>query len=458
MSKNKKATNSVAKEAAETKQAPSVEDKKETKVNVVEIGNIDFTKSQKSDGGLDANHQVDLLKMMHETYRVDPSAATRYGIPQEAVDKINRCTAIGQVAIFAHEILAGKSPFATSMRISQLEVIKEVAPLLGITIDTKALPAPKADGTVEVPSTAVKITAAAKKAATEEIKAAAKKTKDNPNDIENEQELKDALLKILVKGNGSNRFYDKVSTAINFYRAYLGIKANKEGDTESSEALKNKTNVDILSEIAKLLGKCTFTINGMAKFLFESTQRSKSPVSAFCTFRDASLNEKTGLPQIDDSLVADIVKVLINWYATSEIDAINKGIEILKKDEKKNKVAIDSELAKIKNYEEVISYVMNPSRDVADNFIKNYTDNKSEGFKAARMMASKILNSYYRGIDVKKADPTSLQNNVQQYVGVITNLFLSPLDKINDYSEANITEITINVEEEEGEPSKKAQD
>lgn len=455
----KSAAEVVAEQVApETKQTSNKsEEKKDTSISVIQLGDLDKLAKDRATSGLDPNHTVDLLKIMHETYRIDPNASKRYDISQEAVDKINKITAIAQASVLINEVMIAQTPFAVSMRVSQLEALKEVAPFLGLSFDTKALPAPKENGIIEVPSTSVKITQATKKEVQVEQKAAAKVTKDNPNDIENEQELKDALLKILIKGNGSPRFYDKVTTAINFFRAYLNIQANKSDDKDAKlDSIKKKSNVDLLGEIAALLGKCTFTINGMAKFLFESTQRSKSPVSAFCTFRDASLNEKTGMPQIDDSLVADIVKILIKWYATSEIDSINKGIEVLKKDAKANKKAIDGELAKIKTYEETIGYVMNPSRDIADNFIDDYNDNKSEGFKAARMAASKILKTYYPGLDVKNANKESLEHNLQQYVGVITNMFLPALNQIGDYSAANITDIAVE-EKKEDDNSKKAQ-
>lgn len=461
MGKNTKAAKSAAQEAAAQQAAPaSKTNKQETanksQISVISLGDLDQLAQTRALSGLDPNHTVDLLKMMHETYRLDPTAAQKLNISQDSVDKINRITAIGQVAILTNEIMIAQTPFAVAMRVTQLEAIKEVAPMLGVTIDTKALPEPKGDGTIELPSNAVKVSKEAQKAVKEEQAVAAEKVELDPTKIEKEEDLKKSLLNILVKGNGSENLYDKIVTAINFYESYLGIQAGKSKDPEAARAaLKEKTRADFLLDISHLLGKCTFTIGGIAKFMYENTERTQSPVVAFCTLRDASLNKKTGMPQIDDQMVADIVKVLIRWYADSEITTTNesiasmqKDLELLKKDEKKNAKAIESgkkviENAKkhISDVEAVVTFVNMPGRDIIDNFPANYTDNKAEGFKLARMIGSKIMKSYYGDTNVKAVKMDSLVHNLQQYMGVITNMFLPPLNRIMDYSEANIGEL-----------------
>ena len=462
MGKKNNAAKSAAEQAASQQAAPASKTpkqetaEKKSQVSVIQLGDLDKLAQTRALSGLDPNHTVDLLKMMHETYRLDPTAAEKLHISQDSVDKINRITAIGQVAILTNEIMIAQTPFAVAMRVTQLEAIKEVAPMLGVTIDTKALPAPKADGTIELPSNAVKVSKEAEKAVKEEQAAAAEKVELDPTKINDEQSLKKSLLNILVKGNGSENLYDKISAAINFYDAYLGIQAGKAEDPDAARAaLKEKSRIDFLSEIAHLLGKCTFTIGGIAKFMYENTERTKNPVVAFCTLRSASLNKKTGMPQIEDQMVADIVKVLIRWFADTEITitkeviaGFERDIEILKKDEKKNAKGIEDGKKKIENaknhildVEKVVNYVNVPDREIIDNFSTNYTDNKSEGFKLARMIGSKILDTYYNGVAVKDVKMDSLVYNLQQYMGVITNMFLPPLSRITDYSEANITEL-----------------
>lgn len=465
MGKNKNKTAPSAAAAAAEQKAPGTQEQtsgnandstKSGKVAVVQLGDLDKLAQARALAGLDPNHTEDLLRMLDKRFYDDKDAAKRYNIAQDTVDKINEITAIGMVALLTNEISVAQTPFAIAMRRTQLDAIREAALSLGVDIDMKALPAPDKEGVVEVPSTAVKISKEAKKAAAEERAAAAKKVILDPTKIESEDQLKDSLLSILVKGNGSENFYNKVATAINFYESYLGIQANKaENKDELLAALKEKSRADLFSEIAHLLGKCTFTISGMAKFMFEQTERTKNPVVAFCTLRNASLNEKTGMPQIDDSLVADIVKVLIRWYADSEIqethdriEGFKKDLEVLKKDAKKNAKAIEQGNQKIKiaekhieDIEEVVTYANVPDRDIVDTFVDKYTDSNAEGYKFARMMGSKILDTYYPGTKANEMEQENLTHNLQQYVGVIFNMFLPAMQQLVDFSEANITEL-----------------
>ena len=471
MGKNKNKAASAAEQAAAQQAAPEVKTPKaeqpaeKSRISVIQIGDLDKLAQTRALSGLDPNHTVDLLKMMHETYRLDPAAAQKLNISQDDVDKINRITAIGQVAVLTNEIMIAQTPFAVAMRVTQLEAIKEVAPMLGVTIDTKALPAPKSDGTIELPSEAVKISKEAEKAAKEEQAAAQKEVITDPTKIENEEQLKDSLLKILVKGNGSENFYDKVATAINFYESYLSIQAaKKENKEEELAALKQKSRVDFLTDIAHLLGKCPFSIGGMAKFMYENAERTKSPVAAFCMLRNASLNKTTGMPQIDDTLIADIVKVLIRWYADSEIITSNevlagfeKNMAALKKDEKKNAKAIEQGNQKIANVkkhleqiETVVSYVNMPPREVIDAFSEDYVDSNREGYKMARMMGAKIIDTYYPGVKPKEIKQESLVHNLHQYMGIISNMFLPALEQMVDFSEANVSEL------EKAEPAEEA--
>ena len=81
-------------------------------INVIDMGKFTESTRQNTAGGMDPNRQVDLMKMMHETFRIDPDAAAKYGMVPDAVDKINRITAIGQVALLANEIAFAQNPFA----------------------------------------------------------------------------------------------------------------------------------------------------------------------------------------------------------------------------------------------------------------------------------------------------------------------------------------------------------
>ena len=317
--------------APETGQDPKNEASNKStskQVQVITLGDLDKLAQQRALAGMDPNHMEDLVGRMDDRFFKDPKAAERYHISQETVDSINEITARAMVALFANEVQLAQTPFAVRMRMSSLEAIQEAGEAMHINIDTKALPAPDKDGLIEVPSTAVKVSEEAEKGLAEERAIAAKKVVLDPTKIENEQQLKDTLLHILVKGNGATEnFYEKVAAAINFYESYLSIQANKSDNKEEElQKLKERSRCDFLTDISHMLGKCTFTISGMASFLFEHTQKTGNPVVAFCTFRKASLNKKTGVPQIDDTLVADIVKVLIRWYADTQISIVNESI------------------------------------------------------------------------------------------------------------------------------------
>lgn len=463
MAKNKKSANSAAQQAAAQQAAPATQTtgketpKKPTNVNVIQLEDLEkLAAAAKEGGSLDLNRTMDMIRVQHETFRMDPKAAERTGMSQESIDAINRINAIEQVAFMATVVTLDNTPFAVTMRAAQLPAILEAAAALGITIDQKALPAPDDKGNVTMLPGNIVVPEEKKDEIKKEVAAEKRKVELDPTKITSEQQLKDTLLHILVKGNGTENFYEKVASAINFYESYLSIQASKsENKDEELAKLKERSRCDFLTDISHLLGKCTFTISGMAKFLFEHTEKTKSPVVAFCTFRKASLNKKTGMPQIDDTLVADIVKVLIRWYADTEITTtqeviagFERDIESLKKDEKKNAEAIKQGAQKIAHakkhiddIEKVVTYCNMPSKSVVEEFEAAYTDNKSEGFKNARMIGSKIVDCYYPGVDIKGVKPESLMHNMKQYIGVICNMFLPPLEQMTDYSEANFTEL-----------------
>ncbi len=477
MAKKENAAKTAAKEMAKDAKTTQKEQKKEKdSISVIQLGDLDKLAQQKALSQLDPNHQVDLMtglrKMLHE----DPNAAVKYDISQDAVDKMNKLVMLGHVAIYVNTVLVENTPFAIMMRKSQLEAIKEVAPMLGITIDaTKALPAPeKGDDVVKLPSTAIDVSKDAAKKAVDEAKAATKSVKTNPVDIKTEEELHDALLNIITSGNGDSKLYPKIHTAIQFYRSYLDVQAEKADDPKKAHAdVKSRSNANLLADIADIIGEFPFTMGGMAKFMYDSVQDSHSPVVAFCTYREASLNEKTGMPQIEDQLVADTVKVLVDWMGRTEkakiqksIEACSKNIEVLKKDEKKNAKAIESNRVKMKQEKEklekvdhTIRYVTAPDSDVVDNFKETYQDNKHEMFKKCRMMFSKVMQTYYPGMKPNMVENKEvLLNNIHQYVGIISNFFRTPTSQLQGYNEANIVTLELKKEEENDDESKKAEE
>lgn len=465
MAKNKKGA-SAAEAAAAQQHAP--EEKPQTKVNVIDVRDLDPNNVKNGFGSLDANHTVDLLKIAHETFRTDPNAAARNGVSQEVVDTMNHVTAIGQVTMIAIQAQAGDTPFAAAVRAAYLPTIVEVARKeLGIVIDQKMLPAPNKDGIVNIPSSAVKPSKEAKEAIKEEVAASKKTVKNDPTKIENEDELRDALLSILSI-NSPGGFYNKISDATAFHKSYRELLASKSEDKDTIAAIKSETFADSLLKLTEFVGKCPFSLGGLANFMFDKTMESKNPVAAFCSFRDASLNKTTGMPSIDDHVVADIVKVFVKWCADSRIakakesiQACRDNIKALGKDKKNEKAvkANETEIKKINElineYNHTVGYAMMPSTTCAKEFIAAYNDNKSQGFKNARMTASKILATYYPGIKLTEVEHDNLMVILEQYFGVIINMFLPPVDQSAEYSESNIPQLKKVEKKTEEKPAEK---
>ena len=120
----------------------------------------------------------------------------------------------------------------------------------------------------------------------------------------------------------------------------------------------------------------------------------------------------------------------------------------MKKDPKKNAKAIEQGPQKIAaaekhiaDVENVVTYANAPSKDIVDSFVEAYSDDKNEYYKFARMMGSKIMDTYYPGIKPKEIKPECLNHNLQQYVGIIFNMFLPAMSRLVDYSEASVTEL-----------------
>lgn len=402
--------------------------------------------------GLDPNHQVDLMKMMHETFRVDPNAAEKYHMAPEAVAKINELTAIGQMVIFANEVEFGRNPFAIRMHVHQIETINSLMHEMGIGFNMNALPAPSSEGVVEVPSTAITVSKEAKKNLKEEHETAEQKVL-NPKDIETEEQLVTALKQIMVTRPS---IYDKIKESINFYQAYLKIQASKaENKDEELTIVNEKTRSQLLNEIASIVGSCPLVLSGLGHFMYSTVAGTKSVVSAFCKFRDATKSKKTSMPAITDEEIADYVTILIKWAANTKIAEFKNriatyenDIKLLSKDKKKNETAIKSANEKIETQKnniehvnEVLECVLNPSYDVVDNFIENYTNRDAEGHNAARKMFKCVVDTYYDDIVIEEMNQNNVKHNVQQYMGIITNLFHNPGETSVNYTEGNIVEL-----------------
>lgn len=282
-------------------------------------------------------------------------------------------------------------------------------------------------------------------------------TTTDPTKIENEEQLKNALLALLisVKDDPDKR----IQRAINFYQSYLKIQANKLENEDEKKAEMERINaiarIDLLKTITEIVGDSPFIFGGIGKLYCGHMAQTGSPIFPFCRHRQAATNNKTGVVDHDDQFIADIVKTIVTWTCNSVINGANqtiaeqkRAIEKRKGDVSHKKAAetvIKAQEEKIANQQELLNIINNPSFDIVDNLKENYKseDENSDGYKSARRLVRNIMDTYYRGIDVNTVDEDSLLHNCAQRGGVILNLFRGPLTKNNNYSEANLGELKI---------------
>lgn len=463
MGKNNKPNNKgkVVPPAPETEKVvePEVinDNKKEQKMNVIDAEGLRKELMNPSQSTLDANHRVDLLNGLDRHF-MQPNAAAKLGLSQETVDKVNAFTAHGWVAAAAFEMMYGQSEFATTLRVAQLPAFIEAAADMNIVIDQKALPAPSKEGTVQIPSTAIKPSKEAKEQIKKEHDIMVKKPEVDPTKIDSEEALKEAILFIMADRQNT---IEKITDSIDFYRSYLLIQAEKsEKAEEAKKSINDKSNVALFEEISKLVHDCPLVITGIGSKMGMFTGTTKSPISAFCMLRNAAKNRKTGEYALSDQEVADLTRIIVVWTTNLKIEKYKKNIEDheknlaeLNKNKKANAAGIEDVKAKIEScknsiehLEEIISCVTNPSSEVVDTLLDKY----AEKDRAAQSIFKQILEGYYLDVDAEKAEIADIKHNVQQRAGIIVNLFRDATTPLVQYNEANLTEMPM----KEGEPKK----
>ena len=428
--------------------AQSTEKKPEKKAEVLDMTNFVKSVQTTSVEGLDPNRRVDLLRMLHETFRMDVNAAERYHMSPETIAKINEISAIGQIAALACEVTYAKNPFAVRMNLSQLEAIKEVGTAVGVSIDTKALPAPDESGAVEISSEAIKVDKETKEKikAEEEIREVSVEL--DPNKIENEEQLILAIKQIMVT---RENVFQKINESLNFYQAYRKIQASRSDDKNALEKENKVSRIDLLRDMAKLVGDCPLVMQGVGRYMYQVTATSKSPITAFCMFRNTTKNRKTGAYALSDEEIAEYVRTLVEWTTDlkiakeeQRIDELKKNLEVLKKDEKKNEKGIkdteekiETATRNIQHFKDVISYVACPTNEVPANFIENYLAKDTTAIRTFKA----ITDSYYDDIVIKEMKQDGIRHNVEQLAGIITNMFRDPTARLEEYSEANLVDL-----------------
>lgn len=447
--------------AAPQVEAPTVETKKEEKVEVLKVEEVqtpanpmsEFTEAVKKATvrGLDPNRTVDLLNLSHSYFHDPDAAAERYGIKREVAVKMDQCTAIGVMTMFAQEVALADTPWSRTMRPAVLESMAEVAKEIGVTINLKSLPAPDKDGNVTITQEDVKVSAETKKKLKEEKELLEGKPELDVNKIENKMQLRKSLLIFLSERKD---YLENIQKAISLYAAYL--------EKEKADATKGMSRIQLLHNLIELVGDAPIVMNGIGSFLYTVTVATKSPVPAFCHLKNTVTDRTTGNCEYDNQFIADVVRELVIWKANiyradnkKSIEAVKKNLEVLKKEPKKNEKAIKDQEERLetlkgndKIFDEKISYVTEPSSDPIESFLQK----RAEKDQVAMKMFKSLTESLYRGTSLKGVKTDSLLANMKMQAGVITNMFRDPNMQFVNYKESEIPELQFMQEGEAEEP------
>lgn len=285
----------------------------------------------------------------------------------------------------------------------------------------------------------------------EEIRAT-EKAVENPADVKNDEQLKASLTAMLIKPVNDDENKTKpdprVQRTINFYNGYLTIQANNsENKEEALKKVKEKSRIQLLTEISEIVGSCPFALSGIAKFLRNRAFETGSPISSYCFYRRCAIEKGK---DVDDQYVADLVRTILVWSCKSNIAEFTKLLETQEKNVKNEKgaaktateAAIRYNKAQIEEMKRIIDEVSEPNFDCVDSLIEDYNgDEKSEKYALAHRIVDDIMKTYYPNVDRTKVDEMSMLAAVQQRAGIIVNMFHSPLNQNQAYCEANLSDI-----------------
>ncbi|WP_173431827.1 hypothetical protein [Sharpea azabuensis] len=446
--------------AAIPEAAPGKENNQENTVAKV------MNSANKNYSGMNPDSQVIALERIGKMIHDNPRAKEQFNLTDEQVTNLNEFVLTGMTTALVIDIAAKKSAWAITMSQHQFDVVKRVANDLGVTFNTKLLAAPTGDGNVSVQlnSETVNIPEDVQKAAKQEVASAEASVELDPTKFENEEDLATALNHIIVSEKGAFAKFTRTSALLRSYRL---LKAGE--NAEEKKKIEAKSVGELLSEVfevistSKTINNMPIILNGFGRYIYSEVSQAMSPVLAFVKLRDASKNS-AGVPSVDDDTLVGIVRTLVSYCANNSIKAEEakiadrqKDLKVLSKDKKNNAEAIKGIEEKIATYKsniehfkDVIDVTHSPNSEFADDFLDDYDNPESETYRRARQAFKYITHSFYGDDFTKEANQSHIKKNVQQYIGLITNMFRSAANQFEQFSESKLIDLTAKPEDNGG--------
>lgn len=403
--------------------------------------------------GMDPNHTVDLMKMIHTRFYEDKEAATaKFG--EAVVEQMNDLNAVSMVTAMVLEVKYAQNPFAMQIRENHLPMIEKAAAAIGVTLNLEALPAPNAEGVVSVPSTAVVISPETNEEIDKEqatAEATAEAAKIDPTKIENESQLIAALQGIAYNAGAP---VEKIEKIINFYQAYLKTKAH---NSENSEVELKKVNemsrTELFREAVTYVGESPFSLKGFIGHLGMSLVETHNPIMAFAMLKSIYKHQNS---EVSDEQIADYVRIAVEWNTSSQISVMTRNIELIKKDievlsadKEKNKAALEDCERRINNlnksiatYKQCLEWLSGDDVNIPKTIVEGWESKKC--IKSANVVSTLLTAFYDRETSKCQAryDHDTLKYNIEQIAGHVLNLFRSANTAIADYSLQNLLPLT----------------
>lgn len=463
MAKKEKAA-SAAKEAAK-QAAPKVEPKKETvstqtpeDAKIAEMGEILKNKQR-----LSPDSKVIVANLLQKRVIENPDANSFM------VDGANIVIDAMLADVIVTGVAQGDDVFAMIIRKDENKylALQSMLASQGITVPTfKNLPTPTADQlakaginllpaesavvVIDKKNVEKKVVEKKKK----ELKAAAEKPNLDPTKIKNEYELKKALTFIYVDSNTTPT--ERILKSIDFVTAYKNVQA--KGDKAEEEKVAALTKEDILREVTQIIGPATFVINGIMYQPCRVTNETRLPVSAFCLVKRMFDTSKMFNEKMDDSFIAAVTKILIEWSCNSHIEEARHLITRCKvnlkkyeEDKAKNKAAIAVENTAIRSHEsEIIGYeailnsLTNVNFDIISTLVEDYKseDKNTAKYKNAHRIVANVIKAYYPDSELSNYDEDEMLEAAKIHAGKVLNMFANPTEQNVNYIDAVLPVLT----------------